>query len=79
MRLILALEGTVSQAIFHKKSFNLAFSFSFQSSFQTLGSRGAELEATLGLLISLRAELVLPLAKGVQMKSELGTELMEIF
>jgi hypothetical protein len=81
IRLILTFDETMSQAIFHKKSFNLAFSLSFQSCFQAWGSREAELEATLRWFISLRAELAekFPLADGVQKKSEVGAWLMEIF
>jgi hypothetical protein len=38
----LILEGTISQAIFQRKSFSLSLSLSFQRSFQWLGVKGEE-------------------------------------
>ena len=65
----LLLEGTMSQAIFQRKSFSLSFRLSFQRSFHLATGSGEWIGIDLWLLIILWANLVEnnPFAKGVQM------------
>jgi hypothetical protein len=65
-----ALKGTMSQAIFHKKSFSLSLSFNFHKSFKEFKAKGEIAASVLGLLIRLKADLEenKSFGEGVQMK-----------
>jgi hypothetical protein len=68
----LLLEGRMFYAIFQRNRVSLAFSFSFQRSFQDLDSKGDRLKEIMGELINLYAKLEenRPLEEGVQRKEE---------
>lgn len=53
----LVFVGRISQAIFHKKSFNLSLSWSFHNFFQEFGFKGDKAEINLGELTILKANL----------------------